>query len=75
MHPYESKTSEPIREISEYNKIALDMGKAICNFTPEQQNEMLQIIHKIVRDYRNAQIEEVEKHLAYLKGTFNDLGY
>ena len=63
----------PLKKMSEHESVANDMGNHICNFTPEQQNEMLRTIRQIVAERRQMKIEETEKQLAYLKETFQNL--
>ena len=72
---YEKSNLEPtpLKKMSEHESVANDMGNHICNFTPEQQNEMLRIIRQIVARRRQIDIEETEKQLAYLKETFQNL--
>ena len=72
---YEKTNSEPtpLKKMSEHESVANDMGNHICNFTPEQQNEMLRTIRQIVAERRQMKIEETEKQLAYLKETFQNL--
>jgi len=71
---YEKSNSEPMpQKRSEHDSIANDMGNHICNFSPEQQNEMLRTIRQIVAERRQMNIEETEKQLAYLKETFQNL--
>ena len=72
---YEKTNSEPtpLKKMSEHESIANDMGNHICNFDPEQQNEMLRTIRQIVAERRQMNIEETEKQLAYLKETFQNL--
>jgi len=72
---YENTNSEPtpLKKMSEHDSVANDMGNHICNFNPEQQNEMLRTIRQIVAERRHMNIEETEKQLAYLKETFQNL--
>jgi len=72
---YEKSNLEPTpsKKMSEHESVANDMGHHICNFTPEQQNEMLRTIRQIVAERRQMDIEETEKQLAYLKETFQNL--
>jgi len=72
---YEKSNLEPtpLKKMSEHESVANDMGNHICNFTPEQQNEMLRTIRQIVAGRRQMAIEETEKQLAYLKETFQNL--
>jgi hypothetical protein len=72
---YEKTNLEPIplEKVSEYKLVANDMGNHICNFNPEQQNEMLRTIRQIVAGRRQMNIEETEKQLSYLKETYQDL--
>jgi hypothetical protein len=71
---YEKSNSEPMpQKPSEHASVANDMGNHICNFSPEQQNEMLRTIRQIVAERRQVNIEEIEKQLAHLKETFQNL--
>jgi len=58
---------------SEHQTMANDMGNRICEFDPTQQNEMLKTIRQIVAERRQMEIEKSEKHLSYLKDTFQSL--
>ena len=72
---YEKSNLEPtpVKQMSEHESVANDIGIHICNFNPEQQNEMLRTIRQIVAERRQMNIEETEKQLAYLKETFLNL--
>ena len=71
---YEKSNCEPMpQKMSEHQSVANDMGNYICDFNPEQQNEMLRTIRQIVAEHRQLNIEETEKQLAYLKDTFQNL--
>ena len=59
--------------ISEHEAVAKDMANAICNFSPENQNEMVRIIRQIVSERRQISLDEAEKQLSYLRETFNAL--
>ena len=59
--------------IEKHVRLATDMTGAICEFTPEQQNEIVEIIYETVHKNRRIKIEEAEKQFCYLKETLIQL--
>ena len=50
-------------------EIAHEMTMKICEFTPEEQNEMVKIIYDLVYENRQGKIDEAEKKFIHLKDT------
>ncbi len=42
-------------------------------FTPDQENEIVFLIINMTKEHRNARVCEAEKHMAYLKSTYEKL--
>lgn len=72
---YDEINSEKEQQLkmSEHEFIANEIADHICNFNPEQQNEMLKIIRQITTDRRRMKIEDAEKEAAYLRATLENL--
>ena len=65
----------PSDPANEHINLAIQMANEITSgrFSPEQENEMLFLITKMIKEQRNARIIDAEKHMAYLKNTYETL--
>lgn len=64
----EEKISE-----KKHNRLAQEMSGAICQFSPEEQNEIVKIIYDTVYENRQAKIDKAEKNFIHLKDTLIQL--
>ena len=65
---------EPVKQ-TEHASFAIQMANEITSgrFTPDQENEMVFLITNMIKEHRNARVCEAEKHMAYLKSTYEKL--
>jgi hypothetical protein len=70
MYKIKLQNSEP----SEHLQIAVEMANSLIDrFMPQEQNEALELIHSIVKENRQRQIDDADKKAAWLKETFQQL--